>query len=102
MLLCKPIEKQRISLEAVKERYGVSDDKGSGRTFVFLRWSQERRGSSPDTKADPNSFYSDPQCQDVFKNFLATITSRVNTITNNAYRYPSLQPIAPPFLLTSS
>ena len=35
---------------------------------------------------NPNHFYSDPSCHDLFYNFLATITSRINTCTNVAYR----------------
>jgi hypothetical protein len=35
---------------------------------------------------NPEDFYGDHCCQDIFQNFLVTITSRVNTITNTAYR----------------
>jgi hypothetical protein len=35
-------------------------------------------------------FYADPACQDVFQNFLVTITSRVNTLTGITYRCAGL------------
>lgn len=48
------------------------------------RWSCQRRGV--DESGNPEAFYEDRCCQDIFQNFLATITSRVNTITGIAYR----------------
>ena len=49
------------------------------------RWSCQRRGvdESSGRLAD---FYADPYCQDIFQNWLVTITSRVNTITGTTYR----------------
>lgn len=38
---------------------------------------------------NPEDFYEDRCCQDIFQNLLATITSRVNTITGTTYRYCS-------------
>ena len=49
------------------------------------RWSCQRQGV--DESGDPEAFYEDRCCQDIFQNFLATITSRVNTITGIAYRF---------------
>ncbi len=52
----------------------------------YAKWSAEARGGSPaDAKAE--HFYGDPWAQNVFKNFLAVLTSRVNTATGVAYRY---------------
>ena len=51
---------------------------------VFHRWSCQRRGV--DESGEPEAFYEDRCCQDIFQNFLATITSRTNTITGTAYR----------------
>lgn len=48
------------------------------------RWSCERQGIPVTDKAQ--EFYADRHCQDIFKNFLVTITSRVNTLTGTAYR----------------
>ncbi|BDA41511.1 Mannan endo-1,4-beta-mannosidase 5 [Coccomyxa sp. Obi] len=50
----------------------------------YVRWSCQRRGV--DDSGNPEDFYGDHCCQDIFQNFLVTITSRVNTITNTAYR----------------
>ena len=52
---------------------------------MLHRWSCERRGVPVTDKAQ--EFYTDRHCQDIFKNFLVTITSRVNTLTGIAYRY---------------
>ena len=51
---------------------------------MSCRWSCQRRGV--DESGNPEAFYEDRCCQDIFQNFLATITSRVNTITGIAYR----------------
>ena len=48
------------------------------------RWSCQRQGV--EENGNPEDFYEDRCCQDIFQNFLATITSRVNTITGTAYR----------------
>ncbi|KAK9820156.1 hypothetical protein WJX72_006760 [[Myrmecia] bisecta] len=50
----------------------------------YVRWSCERRGLPVTDRAE--LFYADPRCQDVFQNFLVTITSRTNTLTKQAYR----------------
>eukprot|EP00891_Asterochloris_glomerata_P001789 jgi/Astpho2/1789/e_gw1.00037.6.1_t len=52
----------------------------------YVRWSCQRRHVEPPTEPKAQAFYADPQCQDVFQNFLATITSRVNTYTGVPYR----------------
>ena len=49
------------------------------------RWSRQRRGVDP-AVGKAADFYADPYCQDIFQNWLATITSRVNTLTGVAYR----------------
>ena len=51
---------------------------------VLGRWSCQRQGL--EEGRNPEDFYEDRCCQDIFQNFLATITSRVNTITGTAYR----------------
>lgn len=48
------------------------------------RWSCQRRGV--EESGNPEDFYEDRCCQDIFQNLLATITSRINTITGTAYR----------------
>ena len=53
------------------------------KVFMF-RWSCERRCVPVTDKAQ--AFYGDRQCQDIYKNFLVTITSRTNTITGVPYR----------------
>ncbi|CAL5222551.1 g4932 [Coccomyxa viridis] len=50
----------------------------------YMRWSCQRQGA--EESGSPEEFYQDRCCQDIFQNFLATITSRVNTITGIAYR----------------
>lgn len=56
------------------------------------RWSCQRRGV--EESGNPEDFYGDHCCQDIFQNFLVTITSRINTITNTAYRCEQ-QPCTP-------
>ncbi|KAA6412341.1 MAG: mannan endo-1 [Trebouxia sp. A1-2] len=50
----------------------------------YVKWSCERRGVPITDKAQ--AFYADRHCQDIFKNFLVTITSRTNTFTGVPYR----------------
>ena len=57
------------------------------RAFSACRWSCQRQGLEKDI--NPEEFYEDRCCQDIFQNFLATITSRVNTVTGTTYRYCS-------------
>ena len=52
---------------------------------VYPRWSCERRQSA--VQEDPDKFYADIHCQDIYHNFLVTVVSRINTITGVAYRY---------------
>ena len=49
-----------------------------------IRWSCKRRGVTPTDKAQ--AFYADRHCQDIFQNFLVTITNRTNTFTGVPYR----------------
>ena len=51
----------------------------------YARWSAERRGADP-VVAKAEDFYADAWAQSVFHNYMATLTSRVNTITGTAYR----------------
>lgn len=51
----------------------------------YAKWSATARGGDPDA-AKADHFYGDAWAQNVFKNFLAVLTSRVNTITGVAYR----------------
>lgn len=52
----------------------------------YVKWSCERRCVPVTDKSQ--AFYADRQCQDIYKNFLVTITSRTNSITG----------MTPPFL----
>lgn len=52
------------------------------------RWSCQRRGVD-ESSGKLADFYADPYCQDIFQNWLVTITSRVNTITGTTYRFPT-------------
>ena len=51
----------------------------------YARWSAERRGADP-AAAKAEDFYADAWAQSVFHNYMATLTSRVNTLTGTAYR----------------
>ncbi|KAL3156379.1 hypothetical protein ABBQ38_000693 [Trebouxia sp. C0009 RCD-2024] len=50
----------------------------------YVKWSCERRGCASTDRAQ--AFYADRHCQDIFQNFLVTITSRTNTYTGVPYR----------------
>lgn len=50
----------------------------------YVKWSCQRRKATETDK--PEAFYSDSCCQDIFQNFIATITCRVNALTGRAYR----------------
>lgn len=52
----------------------------------YVVWSCQRRGLPVDDKLKTEQFYTDPACQDIYSNMLATVTSRVNTVTGTAYR----------------
>ena len=51
----------------------------------YARWSAERRGADP-AAAKAEDFYADAWAQSVFHNYMATLTSRINSITGTAYR----------------
>ena len=52
----------------------------------YVKWSCERRGLPLHDKLRADQFYTDPACQDIFNNFMATLVSRVNTVTQCPYR----------------
>ena len=58
-----------------------------GGMLQYVRWSCQRRGLPVDDKLKTEQFYTDPACQDIYSNMLATVTSRVNTFTGCAYRW---------------
>ena len=51
----------------------------------YARWSAERRGVDSGA-ARAEDFYPDAWAQSVFHNYMATMTSRVNTLTGVPYR----------------
>ena len=53
----------------------------------YVKWSCQRRGLPVHDKLRADQFYTDPGCQDIFNNFMATITSRINSITGCPYRW---------------
>ena len=62
----------------------------------YVVWSCQRRGLPVDDKLKTEQFYTDPACQDIYSNMLATMTSRVNTVTGTAYRCASAAAACPP------
>ena len=64
---------------------GVNVAQEYGGMAQYARWSAERRGADP-AAARAEDFYADAWAQSVFHNYMATLTSRVNTITGTAYR----------------
>ena len=57
-----------------------------GGMLQYVKWSCQRRGLPVHDKLRADQFYTDPGCQDIFNNFMATITSRINSITGCPYR----------------
>lgn len=51
----------------------------------YVKWSAEQLGADA-SGAKAEDFYEDAWAQSIFSNFLATITSRVNSITGIPYR----------------
>ena len=66
------------------EALSVSQEYGG--MAQYARWSAERRGADPST-VRAEDFYPDAWAQSVFHNYMATMTSRINTITGVAYRW---------------
>ncbi|KAK9797750.1 hypothetical protein WJX73_006133 [Symbiochloris irregularis] len=58
--------------------------KAYGGMCQYVKWSCARRGVPPTDKAE--TFYTDSCCQDIYQNFLATLTNRVNSFTGRPYR----------------
>jgi hypothetical protein len=58
--------------------------------FVYIqyaKWSAAARGADPGC-AKSEHFYTDPWAQNIFRNYLATLTARVNSFTGVMYRCP--------------
>lgn len=53
----------------------------------YAKWSAAARGGDPGC-AKAEDFYSDPWAQNIFRNYLATVTARANSFTGIAYRCP--------------
>ena len=51
----------------------------------YAKWSAEQRGADV-SSVRAEDFYEDAWAQSIFSNYLATMTSRVNTITGIPYR----------------
>jgi hypothetical protein len=51
----------------------------------YAKWSAAARGADPGC-AKSEHFYTDPWAQNIFRNYLATLTARVNSFTGIAYR----------------
>ena len=65
--------------------FDLSASQEYGGMAQYARWSAERRGADPGA-ARAEDFYPDAWAQNVFHNYMATMTSRVNTVTGVAYR----------------
>lgn len=55
----------------------------------YAAWGAAARGADP-AKARAEDFYTDQWAQNIFRNYLATLTSRVNSFTGVAYRRASM------------
>ena len=53
----------------------------------YVKWSAQQRGSDS-SSARAEDFYEDKWAQSIFSNYLATLTSRINSITGVPYRCP--------------
>lgn len=60
----------------------------------YAKWSAAARGADPGC-ARAEDFYTDPWAQNIFRNYLATLTARVNSFTGIPYRCLCAKSIEP-------